>query len=436
MEDESSKTSRQVKSSSGCYFALTLSLAACGCGGGQGQAGKTADRGIKPSETLTVGTTMAVKNINIDDYYFGIMQGILSRKGLLALDEQGNFTGDLAKSWETKDAQTWVFKLKEGFTWHDGAPVTSEDVKFTIEYLFEKIPVYQSHFGMIESVEAPDKNTVIIKLNKPHARFPVNLLVLRTLPRHVFAGVEDPKTFNDIKATIGCGPYVFEKFDEAAGLLVFKAYEKYHRGVPGIREVRFRSFKNPDTMYLALQKGEIDMVYFYAAGADHFYVPALLKQGDIKFEFTENTGVANSIFFNTKKPPVDDPRFRQALSHALDYEEMARIFTAGYGSVPNAGFVPRGTPGYLETEKMVLDRDKAAKILDELGCRDKDGDGFREYPDGRPLQLELVARSDIATSGRLAELVKGYLEKSGIKVTLKMWTTPSSAPSAMNRSPT
>lgn len=398
-------------------LAFCLATAACN---GQGQAGKAGSQEAAKGLTLTVGTTMTVKNINIDDYYFGIMRAILTHKGLISLDEQGNFKGDLAQSWETGDAQTWVFKLRQGVTWHDGSPVTAADVKFTIEYLLEKIPVYKSHFGMIGSVEATDGNTVTIRLKKPNARFLVNLLVLRTLPAHVFAQVQDPKTFNDVKAAVGCGPYVFEKFDEASGMLVFKAYEKYFRGVPAVKEVRFKTFKNPDTMYMALQKGEIDLVYFYASGADHFYVPALLKQGDVKFEFTENTGVANSIFFNTKKPPVDDPRFRQALSHALDYEEMARIFTAGYGSAPNAGFVTRGTPGFVETRKLVIDREKAVKMLDDLGYRDTNGDGFREHPGGGPLQMELVARSDIATSGRVAELVKGYLEKVGLRVTLKM----------------
>jgi peptide/nickel transport system substrate-binding protein len=398
-------------------LAFCLATAACG---GQGQAGKASGRDEAKGLTLTVGTTMAVKNISVDDYYFGILRGILTHKGLVSLDEKGDFKGDLAQSWETGDAQTWVFKLRQGVTWHDGSPVTAADVKFTIEYLLEKIPVYKSHFGMIESVEANGGNTVTIRLKKPNARFLVNLLVLRTLPAHVFAPVQDPKTFSDIKAAVGCGPFVFEKFDEASGLLVFKAYEKYFRGAPAVKEVRFKTFKNPDTMYMALQKGEIDLVYFYASGADHFYVPALLKQGDVKFEFTENTGVANSFFFNTKRPPVDDPRFRQALSHALDYEEMTRIFTAGYGSVPNAGFVPRGTPGFVETRKLVVDRGKAVKMLDDLGYRDTNNDGFRECPGGGPLQLELVARSDIAASGRVAELVKGYLEKVGIRVTLKL----------------
>lgn len=385
-----------------------------GCGGNVTDQASTGEGTI---DTLTVGTTMEVMGINIDDYYFGIMRAMLTHMGLVMLGEDGNFTGSLAESWNSQDGQTWTFKLKEGVTWHDGKPVTANDVKFSMEYLPSYSAQYKSHFKLVESVEAPDDETVIIKLSQPNARFLVNLLVLRTLPEHIFAGVEDPKTFNDKEAAIGCGPYVFDRYDEAAGLVVFKANENYYRGVPNIREVRFRNFKNPDTMYMALQKGEVDLPYFYAAGTDPFYVPNLIKNDNLKLHLTENSGVPNSLFFNTTKPPVNDPGFRTALSYAIDYKEMLSIFAAGYGSVPNAGFVPGGTPGFIETRQLAYNPDQAGQLLEELGYKSS-GNGFRQK-DGKIVELEIIVRNDLAENLRVAELLKRYFEAVGIKVNIK-----------------
>ncbi|MGI6647607.1 MAG: ABC transporter substrate-binding protein [Bacillota bacterium] len=372
--------------------------------------------------TLTIGTTMDVKGINIDDYYFGIMRGALTHLGLVAFDEPGNYTGALAESWESQDAQIWTFKLKPGITWHDGQPVTAADVAFSLEYLPAKIPVYQSHFQQIETVEAPDDQTVIVKLSEPNARILANLVVLRTLPKHIFASIDKPKEFNDKQATIGCGPYIFESFDEAAGVLTFRANENYYRGTPNIQQIKFRLFKNPDTMYLALQKGEIDLPYFYAAGTDPLYAANLTQSQDIKLHLIENQGIPNALFFNTQKPPVDSPRFREALSYAIDYPEMLRLFGAGYGSIPQAGFVPQGTPGFIETRQLTYAPDQAKQILDELGYQDRNQDGVREK-DGQPLELEIVVRNDIAENARIADLLKQNLAAVGVKLNVKVVDT-------------
>lgn len=371
-----------------------------------------------PVGTLTVGTTMEVKGINIDDYYFGIMRAMLTHKGLASLKQNGDFTGELAESWHTEDALTWTFKLKKGLTWHDGNPVTARDVKFSLEYLPVKSAAYKSHFGMIKTVQAPDDGTVVITLDRPNGRFLVNLLVLRVLPRHVFETVDDPISYNDEKAAIGCGPYIFDGYDQAAGIISFRANENYYRGRPNIRQIKFRLFKNPDTMYLALQKGEIDLPYFYAAGTDPLYVANLLKNKMIKVETINNSGVSKALVFNTQKPPVDKREFREAVSYAVNYQELLQIFSAGYGKVPCAGFVPRGSAGFIETRQMEYAPEKAKLILDQLGYSDSDGDGIREM-NGKPLVLEVVVRNDLPEYSRIAELLEKYLGQVGIKLAVK-----------------
>jgi peptide/nickel transport system substrate-binding protein len=374
--------------------------------------------GIRPIERLVIGTTMEVRSIDLEDYHFGTLRHLVTHQGLVRLDEDGRFSGDLAESWRTDDARTWTFTLGPGVVWHDGVPVTARDIRFTLQYLVDKIPVYRSHFSLVESVTAPDDRTVVIRLSQPNPRFLVNLLVLRAIPAHVFQSVEDPKSLTGAAAAIGSGPFVFDRFDPAAGILELKAFEKYRRGPPNVKRVIFRFFKNADTMIMALRNGEIDLPYLYAAGTAPFHVPPLLKDAGIRIHLLENTGVPASLFLNVQRPPLDRREMRRALALAIDYREILTLFAAGYGSTPNGGFVPRGSPDFVETDPLATDRDEAVRLLQGLGYMDADGDGIREK-DGHPLEIELVLRVDTAGNLRLAQLLQEYFRAVGVRLKLR-----------------
>jgi peptide/nickel transport system substrate-binding protein len=371
-----------------------------------------------PIKRLVVGTTMTVKSIDITDYYFGVLQAMLTHLSLVNLNEKGKFYGVLAKSWKTGDGKTWTFSLRKNIHWHDDRLVRAKDVAFTIKYLREKDPVYKSHLSLVETVETPDDHTVVIHLSRPNPRFLVSLLVLRIIPSHRFESIGNPKNLTGRGAAVGCGPYVFDTFDPASGTFSFKAFPKYYRGRPRIRQILFRSYRNPDVMYMALRKREIDIPYLYAAGIPAFHVPPLLKDPNIRIQLIDDPGVPNALFFNTQKPPVDQAKFRQALSLAINYNEVIRLFAAGYGSIPNGGFVPRGVPEFVETETMKYNPEQAVKILKSLGYVNTKHDGFLRK-NGKVAELELVVRKDVAGTLRLTELLKEYFQKIGVKLTLR-----------------
>ena len=106
--------------------------------------------------------------------------------------------------------------------------------------------------------------------------------------------------------------------------------------------------------------------------------------------------------FNNHVYPYNITEFRHAIGYAINYEEIVEMITAGYGKVPNAGFVPEGWKYFKETKKMEYDQSKAGEILDRLKFVDTDGDGIRETPDGKDLEIEIIVRSDIAQNLRLA----------------------------------
>ncbi|MBU2513200.1 ABC transporter substrate-binding protein [bacterium] len=369
-------------------------------------------------DRLTVGTTMTMNNIDIDDYYFGIMRAMLTHRSLVQLAEKGAVVKDMAESWETTDAKRWVFHLRPKLIWHDGVAVTADDVKFSMEYLLEKIPVYRWHFKLVSNVEKINDRTVVINLSESNPRFLVNLLVLRVIPEHIFKDVANPKQFQGLKAAIGSGPYVFKQYDNASGVIRFEAFERYYRGKPNVREIVFRLFKNPDTLNLAFRKGEIDLPYFYATGTDPVYINTLKHNPDIKLRLMNNPGIPNVLFFNTQKPFVSNPDFRKALSYAINYEEILKLFAASNGEIPNKGFIPEGSLGYIKTDSFSYSPEKARQELTQLGLIDQDEDGIREA-NGQPVEIEIIARTDTAGSLRLAELLKNYLAAVGVKLSIK-----------------
>ncbi|RLI77225.1 hypothetical protein DRP07_12375 [Archaeoglobales archaeon] len=399
---------------------LVISLiSACFIGCVEQKTQETPKTEVK-EKTLKIGTTMTIKTDNIfSDYYFSILAKDLTHRGLIAMDSNGGFIPDLAYKWETKDGKTWTFYLVKNATWHDGKPVTAEDIKFTIEYLTEKVPIYKRHWSMIEKVSCPDEHTVVIELEEPTATLLVDLLVMRTLPKHIWEKVEDPLKYDGDDKNIGCGQFMFERFDPAAGTIVYRANPDYFGKKANLDKIVVKIYKNTDTMVMALRKGEVDTIYFYARGLDFIYVPQLLQEGNIKFIFAPNLGVGCVLWFNNHVYPYNITEFRHAIGYAINYEKIVEMITAGYGKVPNAGFVPEGWKYFKETKKMEYDQSKAGEILDGLKFIDVDGDGIRETPDGKDLEIEIIVRSDIAQNLRLAELIKGDLENVGLKVKLK-----------------
>jgi peptide/nickel transport system substrate-binding protein len=365
---------------------------------------------------LVIGTTDEVKDLNIDDSIFNTYREAFLTKSLIRIDASGKYVPALASSWETKDAKRWIFHLVKNATWHDGRPVTSHDIKFSLEYLPKKLG--GSNWNIINSVEAPDNNTLEIDLKSPDGNFLSNLLMLRTVPEHIFEKIDDPKKFNDPACAIGCGPYEFMEFDRDAGLLKFQAYDDYYEGKPAVQEIDIRMFKNQETMMMALQKGELDTIYIYSGGLSYYYMPQLIKNGDLGYILIKNAGVPGALWFNMKMMPYNDSRFRKAVSDCIDYEELKNLFVAGYGRTPNAGFIPEGDLNYVETGPLSRNISQATQLLNSTGRKDINGDGFRELEDGSKFQPTILVKSD-SDSLRLAEMLKKYFGDVGLDAQLK-----------------
>ena len=313
----------------------------------------------KQIDTMVIGTTMKITSISRETYDFDVLSGTLTHMALVKQDENGDLKPFMAESFETKDNKTWTFQLRKGLTWHDGEPVTAQDVKFTAE-LQNTFPNY--------TIRVVDDQTVEFVSETENARLPIDLVTFRILPEHIFKDVTDLETFTDEKSAIGNGPYEFVKFDESAGTLEFKAYENYIDGKPNVDKIIVKLYANTDTLYMALEKGEIDMVYFYANGIDANEAKKLENNKDITLQVVPDTGIT-LMYFNTQAEPVNNADIRKGIAYAIDYEQMAKLFGTEYATTGNFGIIPKGSFGYIDTEKLTRDIEKSKQYLEPTYAR-------------------------------------------------------------------
>lgn len=322
----------------------------------------------------------------------------------------------LASSWEASaDGLTWTFRLNEDATWHDGRPVTSEDVAFSFDYALKgpgaATGVAQA-VTYIESVSATDPATVVIKINAVRPSFLSDIagaFGIAIIPKHIWSTVTDPAGFRGPEALIGSGPYRLDQFDQPTNTFSFVANDDFYLGVPTVRELQL--IQAPDPL-LALQQGELSA----ASGSNSAIPQAQFDELSQSFKLLTAPGEFNvALFFNLAAGfPYDDISFRQAVAYALDRQDMIDRLVAGRGVPGSAGALGPANP-FLNPDLPAYATDpvKADSMLDGLGLVDGDGDGTRDLPDGSPLVIPLVASS---SDSQQAQLVQEYLRAVGLTV--------------------
>lgn len=402
-------------------FGIMLVLLAGSACGGEGEEKETVSspEGTSASKkpvVLRVGTTKPFKTTNMfGDYWYGVLRSITTHDCLVRLGPDMTLTPDLATAWEVSpDSLRFTFTIAQGVTWHDGVPLTPEDVRFSIEYYRDKVSYAAWMKDIVKSVRTEGQQ-VIVKLSKPYGNLLTEFMSYDPIPKHIWQKVENPDTYEAADRTIGCGPFKFESWDEAAKRFVFVANESYYRGRPNIDRLEIEVFGNMDALVMALARGEIDTWWDYSGEFPYTYVPTLLKSGKIEFASTTFLGVPAAIGFNLDHPPLDRVEVRRALSQAINYPEIVDLVFYNYGTVPSYGFVPPTHANFNDAvASLAYDPDGARALLDTAGLVDTDGDGVREMSPGDDITLTLLARSDTPSTLRCAEMVKRYFEAVGI----------------------
>ena len=256
---------------------------------------------------------------------------------LVKFNDKMEIVPDLAESWTSKSPTVWAFKLREGVTFHDGKPMTAEDVKFTLERVTNEDfgSPHKSKFKVISEIRVIDDHNLEIETSKPFAPLLGYLTNTRTgsqiVPKHI---LEKGSAEEFAKNPVGTGPFKLAAFNPGASLRL-EAFEDYFvPDQPAVEAVDIPLIAEESAGVTALLGDSIDIT----STAPFADVPELMKND--KVQVLSSPGVnTRFVSINTSRAPFDDVHFRRALSMAFDRKAMVDVVVFGEGRVAN-GVIP------------------------------------------------------------------------------------------------
>lgn len=331
-------------------------------------------------------------------YATGSVDGAVAKlvfSGLFKFDEKNELVGDLAERFEVDErGSLYTVKLRPDLTWHDGHPLTAEDVEFTYKTIQSpdaKSPLRNSWQGV--GVKVIDPLTIEFSLPNALSAFPYSM-TNGIVPKHLLHGIPHTRlrsiAFNTAKP-IGSGPFKWDAVEvKGSDVLQREQHislvpnESYHGGKPKLSRFIIRTFPDEKRLIESLDKQELTG----AAGLNA--VPESSKQNVESEEYNIPLTSANMVFFKTTQEPLNDPSVRRALVLAADTNEI--IKNLGYPVIPVNSPLLKSHLGYArDLVQQATNVDAANATLDAAGWL-KGEEGIR-FKNGKPLTFRLFSES-------------------------------------------
>ncbi|GIW14006.1 MAG: peptide-binding protein [Tepidiforma sp.] len=342
--------------------------------------------------------------------------------GLVRVDREGRVVPDLAAELPevTDGGTTYTFRIRANARWHDGEPVTSRDVAFTVRLLqdpdFDDPAMAEGWNGV--TVETPDLSTVVIRLRQPSAPFLARSATVGVLPEHLLGGKGAQELENDPfnARPVGSGPYRLESLDASQAVLT--ANTSYYLGRPGIDRIVLKFYPDEPQAIRAFAAGETDGLYLRGPRSQAELDDVSEVDGK---RFTAATKpVLAMLYLNNTNSLFRDERVRQALSLAIDRDAIVREVFNGVGKATASPIVP-GTWAYDgELDDIGVNVTRARQLLEEAGWQPHPTTGIL-VREGQ--EFRFTIRTDNAPERvALANAVAKQLEAIGVRATVASTT--------------
>ena len=337
--------------------------------------------------------------------------------GLVKYDKDMNIVGDLAESWDiSRNGLVITFHLRKGVKWHDGQPFTSADVLYTYQVTVDpKTPTaYAGDFLKVKKAEALDDYTFRVTYDKPFAPALISW-GSSILPRHLLAGKDITKSALS-RHPIGTGPYKFKEW-VTGQKIVLVSNPDYFEGQPYIDGRITRIIPDTATMFLELRAQNIGMMGLTPLQYTRQTENNLFKNNFNKYRYL-SFGYTY-LGYNLKTPLFADKRIRQAISYAINKDEIISGVLLNLGKPANGPYKP-GTWAYNDKVKIYnYNPQKARELLREAGWTKINNEGILEK-DGKPFVFEIVTNQGNETRQKCAEIIQRQLKEIGIVVKIRI----------------
>ncbi|HEU0052307.1 MAG TPA: ABC transporter substrate-binding protein [Longimicrobium sp.] len=407
-------------------WVLAAALAAAACGGG-GDAGKGAEKGKADEGTPERGGTATIA-VSTDFQAFNpvtntalttddVIKHMLFTP-LIQYDEKLQPIPWLAERWELADTGV-VFHLRGDVKWHDGRPVTAEDVKFTFD--LAKDPATASLLGsayitLVDRAEVVDPRTIRFHFSAPHAQA-LDGFWWAPLPKHLLQNVPaaqlSQNAFN--RNPVGSGPFRFGEWrpNNSLTLVANDSFPAALGGRPNLDRVVFRVIPEATTMVTELVSGSADMIGYTLQPDQAMQVKQQQGLELRHYPSREFTFLA----WNNTRDLFRDAAVRRALTLAIDRPSIIQGLLQGF-AVPAFGMIPPWSPMYSDIGNLPFDANQARQLLAHAGWRDTNGDRVLDK-DGRPFRFTLLVNSANRLHQDMATVIQQQLAAVGVQVDLR-----------------
>src|SRR5699024_4152916 len=313
-------------------------------------------------------------------------------EGLLAPEEDGDLVPAIAEDYDISDDDlTYTFDLREDVMFHNGDPVTAEDVQYSIERLTgeKSADAKDEDFDIVDEVEAKDEETVVITLKKPNSAF------LSYLTGKDAAIIPESNDGKHNENPIGTGPFQLAEYNPGADI-VLEANEAYWKeDLPYLSKATFDIQEDDEAAFASMQAGEIDLMQIPG-----HRIPEI--EDDFELEYQDNNSTV-LIGMNEEQEPFDDKKVRQAVNYAVNKDDVIDAAYSDYATRIGSNMSPAMGDAYKEGLEHVYDQDiaKAKELLSEAG-----------YPDGFESSITISSHTD--NYSVIAEVAVEKLAEIGI----------------------
>jgi len=416
-----------------CLFSLFIIFSFTGC---------SKRETPKPGGTVIIGATGDFDSFNelnaADSDALQIIQYMLFMS-LTTLDENLQFAPQLAASWEFAPGDTLLtFKLRQDVFWTDGVPTTAHDVLFTYQLAIDTTVAYpaSSRFDQTRQVEVVDDHTIRFHFKQPYpdALFDTQMPVL---PKHVLEKIPREKIaaceFN--RKPVGNGPFKLAEW-HASQRIVFEANPQYAWGRPKLDRVVFQIIPDETVLVTNLLTGKVDVVSSLSPLAFKQIERRAKGEGrraksggriDGAFAETDSSFFLQTIRYPGRNysfiawnnaRPLLTPRVRQALTHAIDKQEIINTLLEGFAQPAIGPLLSFNWAYDRNLRDLPFDPATAKNLLQQEGWRDSNSDGILDRQ-GKKLELTLKTNADNQLRRDIAVMVQAQLKKIGVQAKIE-----------------
>ena len=364
------------------------------------------------------GTLVAALGTNVRNLNPAVQSGIVTGfpgtqlfAAPLRYDDDWTPQPYLAESWNISDDGLKVtLNLVKNAKFHDGQPITSEDVAFSVDVIKANHP-FKAMFAPVESVDTPDAHTAVLNLSKPHPALMLAMSsqLMAIIPKHVYGDGQDAKTHpRNTADVVGSGPFKLVEYKSGEHVIMERFDDYFIDGRPYLDKMVLKIIPDPAARTIAYENGEVHFGAFEVVPQN---INRLKKASGITVtpKGYGAIGPIDWLAINTTKGPLKDKRVRQAIAHAIDKNFVHKAIMRGTAANAATGIHPDSPFHNSDVPQYDLDLDKANALLDEAGFA-KDGDGNR---------FDLTIDFGWKDVKPQVEYVKAALKKVGINVTVR-----------------